>query len=419
MIDRAPDATDTAQPTAWRVLAVLSTLLAFASISTDLYLPALPVMGAALHARAGMVEQTIAGYLIGFSVGQLFWGPIGDRYGRRRPVASGLLLFVIGSAGCALCHSVWTMIGWRVVQAVGACAGVVLARAMVRDLYAGFRAAQILSALMTVMAIAPLIGPLLGGQILALGGWQAIFWTLVAVGIMTLIALFALPETLPAERRNPQPLSRAIAACIALMGDRRLLAYAGTGGFFYAGTFAYIAGTPFAYIDYYGVSPQTYGWLFALGITGIMATNLLNARMVGRLGIDRLLRCGTLGAAAAGICLAITARTGWLGLTGLIAPLVVFLGATGFIVANSITGALARFPGRAGAVSALVGALQYGSGIIGSAAVGAFADGSPSSMAAVIALSGLGSAVCAWLLLPQPPHREPEMPGSSRQPATH
>ena len=139
----------------WRVLAILSLLMGFGPLATDLYLPALPTMGRALGADAGTMELTVSGYLIGFSLGQLLWGPIGDRYGRRAPIAVGILLFVIGSAGCALATGPWEMIGWRVIQAAGSCAGVVLARAMVRDLYAGDRAAQMLSTLITVMAIAP------------------------------------------------------------------------------------------------------------------------------------------------------------------------------------------------------------------------------------------------------------------------
>jgi DHA1 family bicyclomycin/chloramphenicol resistance-like MFS transporter len=239
------------------VLAVLSALMAFASISTDFYLPALPTMATALRAGAGTIELTIAGYLIGFSVGQLLWGPIGDRHGRRVPVAIGLVLFVLGSAGCALSGSAPAIIGWRVVQAVGACAGVVLARAMVRDLYAGNRAAQMLSTLMTVMAIAPLLGPVLGGQILAWAGWRAIFWTLVGVGLLTLVALLALPETLPPERRNPERLAHALYRYARLLQDRRLLGYAGAGGFFYGGMFAYIAGTPFASISYHQCRPSS------------------------------------------------------------------------------------------------------------------------------------------------------------------
>jgi MFS transporter, DHA1 family, multidrug resistance protein len=343
----------------------------------------------------------LSGYLIGFSLGQLLWGPIGDRHGRRAPVAIGLLLFVIGSAGCALAGSAWAMIGWRVVQAVGACAGVVLARAMVRDLYGGGdRAAQMLSTLMTVMAIAPLLGPIVGGQILALAGWRAIFWTLVGVGLATLAALLTLPETLPRARRNAEKLARAFTRYRELVRHRALLGYAGAGGLFYGGLFAQIAGTPFAYIGYHHVSPQLYGVLFAAGIVGIMATNLVNARVVMRIGSDRLLRAGTVTAALAGVALAVAAWTGWGGLAGLVAPLFVFVSATGFIVANSIVGALARSPGHAGAVSALVGAVQYGSGIVGSALVGAFADGTPWPMGWVIALAGIGSAACAWLLLP-------------------
>ena len=143
----------------WRVLAILSALMGCASISTDFYLPAMPTMGLALGAPHGAVEWTVSGYLIGFSLGQLLWGPIGDRVGRRLPVAIGLVLFIAGSAGCALSGSIWAVIGWRVVQAIGAAAGVVLGRAMVRDLYEGRHAAQMMSILITIMAIAPLLAP--------------------------------------------------------------------------------------------------------------------------------------------------------------------------------------------------------------------------------------------------------------------
>jgi MFS transporter, DHA1 family, multidrug resistance protein len=299
-----------------RMLAILSLSMGFASISTDLYLPAMPAMGLALHADTGMIELTISGYLIGFSLGQLLWGPIGDRYGRRMPVAIGLVMFVAGSVGCALSVGAVAMVGWRVVQALGACAGVVLARAMVRDLYRGERAAQMLSTLMSVMAIAPLLGPILGGQILELASWRAIFWTLVAVGLLTLVALFFFPETLARERRNLGPLGRAMASYLSLMGQRRPIGYAGAGGFFYGGVFAYIAGTPFAHINYHHVPPQLYGLLFGVGIIGIMATNLLNARLVMRLGSLWLLRAGTAGAGLTGILLAIDARTDWGGLMG-------------------------------------------------------------------------------------------------------
>jgi MFS transporter, DHA1 family, multidrug resistance protein len=388
-----PGARTASHQSLW-IMAILSTLMGFGSISTDLYLPALPMMARALGTGAGQVELTISGYLIGFSLGQLLWGPIGDRYGRRLPVAVGLLLFSLGAAGCALSSTAWEMIGWRVVQAVGASAGVVLARAMVRDLYPGARAAQMLSTLITIMAVAPLLGPLAGGQILALGSWRAIFWLLVAVGLATCAALFTLPETLPAEGRTREPLGRVFTGYGALLRDRAVLAYAAAGGLFYLGIYAYIAGTPFAYISYYGVPAGLYGLLFGASIAGIMATNLLNARLAVRLGSDRLLGLGAGVAALGGCAAAVAGMTGWGGLFGLVVPLLLYCAASGLIVANSIAGALAHQAARAGSVSALVSAMQYGVGIVGSALVGAFADGTPARSHSWSRL-GVSAACCA------------------------
>lgn len=395
---QANDDASVSAPPGRQVLAVLSLLMGFASISTDLYLPAMPAMSRALHADAGLVEFTISGYLIGFSLGQLLWGPIGDRYGRRISVAAGLVLFIIGSAGCALSGNVLAMIVWRMVQALGACASVALSRAMVRDLYQGIRAAQMLSTLITVMAIAPLVGPVVGGQIVVLAGWRAIFWMLVCIGLVTLIALYTIPETLPAERRNHESLGLALQRYVELLRHQRLLGYAASGGFLYAGMFAYIAGTPFAYIDYYHVPAQLYGLLFGLGIIGIMIANILNSRLVMRHGYDRMLLVGTGIAALSAMATAVATGTGWGGLWGLVVPLFLFVSSTGFIVANSITGALADYPERSGAVSALIGAIQYGSGIVGSGLVGLFANGTPWPMGWVIGIAGLGSLLSMRLL---------------------
>ncbi|WP_084092226.1 multidrug effflux MFS transporter [Malonomonas rubra] len=384
----------------WYLLSVLSLLMGFASISTDLYLPAMPVMGQSLQADSGMIEWTISGYLIGFSFGQLFWGPISDRYGRRIAVGSGLILFVVGSAGCALSNDVFTMIGWRIVQALGACASVALSRAMVRDLYQGTKAAQMLSTLITVMAIMPLVGPLVGGQIAAMSSWRAIFWVLVAVGVVTLGALYTIPETLPAQSRNPEPLAKALLRYVELLKNRRLLGYLGAGGFLYAGMFAYVAGTPFVYISYYHFPAQLYGLLFGLGIIGIMAANVLNRWLVVRFGYDQILLYGTLMAMLTGVWAGVVAYNDLGGLWGLVVPLFFFASTTGLIVANSIAGALADFPQRAGAVSALTGAVQYGSGIFGSGLVGLWADGTAWPLGLVVALSGLGCLLSMILLIP-------------------
>ena len=382
-----------------RFLLILSALMAFASISTDMYLPALPALARAFHTDAGRVQMTLSGFLVGFSLGQLLWGPIGDRYGRRGPIALGVVLFVIGSAGCALSGTIWQMVGWRVIQAVGACAGPVLARAMVRDLYARERSAQMLSTLMLVMGIAPLLGPILGGQLLTIWSWQGIFWVLAGMGVMALAGLLALPETLPKQRRRSQRLGEALVSYVVLAQNRRLLGYAVAGGFFYGGIYAYLAGTPFAYIGYYHVPPQAYGLLFGVNIAGMMATNLVNSRLVMRLGTDRLFRVGTAIAALAGVALAVDARFGWGGLAGLVVPLFCYVSMLGFIVANSVAGALAAFPHKAGAASALVGAMHYGSGIFTAAMVGWFADGTPWAMAWIIGLCGIGTLAGSTFLV--------------------
>jgi DHA1 family bicyclomycin/chloramphenicol resistance-like MFS transporter len=387
-----------AHATELRVLLILSTLMSFASMSTDMYLPALPTIGRALHASAASIDLTFSSFLVGFSAGQLLWGPIADRYGRRMPVAVGLVLFVIGSAGCALSTSVWQLMGWRVVQAVGACAGPVLARAMVRDLYGREHAARMLSTLILIMGVAPLAGPLVGGQILALGSWRGIFWTLVGFGLLTLVSLRFLPETLKPVQRTVEPLRASLRGYLALARDPRILGYALAGGFFYAGAYAFIVATPFVYIEYYGASPQAYGLLFGLNIVGMMAANFVNARLLARVGSERLFRIGTWVLAGAGLALAADARFAWGGLAGLVVPVFFYMSMNGFIVANSVAGALSAFPRQAGTASSLIGALHYGSGILSAAMVGWFADGTPWTMGWIMGLSGVGSVAVALLM---------------------
>jgi DHA1 family bicyclomycin/chloramphenicol resistance-like MFS transporter len=381
-----------------RILLILSTLMSFASMSTDMYLPALPTIGRALHASAASINLTFSSFLVGFSAGQLLWGPIADRYGRRMPVAAGVVLFVIGSAGCALSTTVWQMMGWRVVQAVGACAGPVLARAMVRDLYGREHAARMLSTLILIMGVAPLAGPLVGGQILALGSWRAIFWTLVGFGLLTLVSLRLLPETLKPAQRTTEPLRASLRSYLVLIRDPRILGYALAGGFFYAGAYAFIVATPFVCIEYYGASPQAYGLLFGLNIVGMMAANFINARLLARLGSERLFRIGTGVLAVAGIVLGADAFFAWGGIMGIVVPVFFYMSMNGFIVANSVAGALSAHPGQAGTASSLVGALHYGSGILSAAMVGWFADGTPWTMGWIMGLGGVGSAVAALMM---------------------
>ena len=272
----------------------------------------MPAMARSLNTTAGLVDLTISSYLIGFSLGQLFWGPISDRYGRRFAIGIGLCLFIIGSGACAFSGSIFSIIIWRIIQAIGASASVALSRAMVRDLYEGDKSAQMLSTLMTVMAIAPLIGPLIGGEIAALFGWQVIFIILTIIGFITFLSLFTIPETLPTAYRNNEPLSTALLRYFGLLKSRKYPWLRRRLEVFYMQEYSHmVAGTPFAYITYYHVPSKFYGLLFALGVIGIMGANYLNSRMVIKFGYDMMLLFGTISAAFAGVMTLIATATGF------------------------------------------------------------------------------------------------------------
>ncbi|PWL16471.1 Bcr/CflA family drug resistance efflux transporter [Falsochrobactrum shanghaiense] len=379
------------------LLAILAALMSFSALPTDSYLPALPEIARSLASRGGSAELTISTFLIGFSLGQLVWGPIGDRYGRRGPIVIGILLFIAGTIGCALSPSIWSIVGWRFVQAIGASASQVLARAIVRDLYARNRSAQIFSTLLLLMGFASLLGPLVGAQIMALAGWRAIFWAVAGFGLMMLFATTMIPDTLPPERRSREPLRYAFAGYGLLLKDARLIGFALSGGFFFAGSFAFVAGSPFVYIEFYHVDPRDFAYLFAVNIIGLMAANFLNGQLLSRYDSDMLLRFGTCVGAIAGVALAINTCFGFGGIWGVALPLFIYVSMTGFVIANSLAGALSGFPTQAGAASALIGLIHYGSGMLGSTMLGWLKDGTPWPMGILIAFGGVGSLFVATI----------------------
>ncbi|MDO8233267.1 multidrug effflux MFS transporter [Citrobacter werkmanii] len=371
---------------------ILSGLMAFTSLSTDIYLPAMPIMAADLH---GNVELTITGFLVGFTIAQLIWGPISDHLGRRKPLFIGMVLFIIGSAGCALSTSITQIVFWRVFQALGACTGPMLARAMIRDLFARTRAAQMLSTLVLVMAIAPIAGPLIGGQIIRLSTWHAVFWLLVLIDALMFVSLCWLPETLPEEKRVKASLTGAFRNYRSLLANRRFMRYTLSLTFYYVGAYAFITGSPFIYISYYHVDPQHYGWLFALNIVGVMAMSVVNRRLVQRHPLEQLLKYATMLAALAALALALLVKLELGGIVAIIITVFLLFSMNGIIAATSTAAALDAVPNIAGSASALIGALQYGSGIISSLLLAAFSDGTPWTMAWIIALFTLLSASLA------------------------
>lgn len=369
----------------------LALLLAFASISTDLYLPAMPTMVGALGTSHGSLELTVSGYLAGFALGQLFWGPYSDRKGRRTPLALGLVLFIGGSLGCGLASNVGQLIAMRVLQAIGASASVVIGRAIVADMFQGKAAARIFSTLTAIMVVAPMIGPLLGARILALSSWRAIFFTLMGVGLVTLAMLFRIvPESLPPAARNASVRIIDRHAYRALLGNARLLNYAMISTVFTAGIFAYVAGSSFAVITWGGLSPDAFGLIFGAGAALIIASNLINARLVSKYGTDTMLLGGSIVAISASAILLISSRMGaniWI----IVVMTVLYAGSNGFIQANAISGGLNSVTEGRGRASAFLGFTQYGGGMIGSAVLGIMANGTPYPLFTILAVTSVGS----------------------------
>lgn len=371
---------------------ILSALMAFTSLSTDIYLPAMPVMAKELQGNA---ELTITGFLIGFCLAQLIWGPISDRFGRRPPLIIGMVLFIIGSAGCALSTDITQIVFWRVFQALGACTGPMLARAMIRDLFSRTRAAQMLSTLTIVMAIAPVVGPLLGGQMIKFTSWHAIFWLLTAIGVFMLLSLYWLPETLPLERRVSTSLSGAFRTYYRLLSNVNFMKFTLCLTFYYVAIYAFIAGSPFVYITYFHIDPQHYGWLFAVNIVGVMGLSAVNRRLVQHYPLETLLKGAVLVAATASFVLAVATKLNVGGMALIAFAIFILFSMNGIIAATATAAALDAAPNAAGSASALIGSLQYGSGIISSLLLAMFSDGTPRTMGWIITLFTFASAAMA------------------------
>lgn len=387
-----PTPARTAVPREKLFLFTLALVAGLTPLSIDMYLPAMPVLQTALHATQGQVQFTLSAYMIGFAVGILFWGPVGDRLGRKGPMMVGLAVYALASAGCALATDIAPVMAFRVLQALGGCAVATLSQACVADVYERNESARALSLMQLVFLGAPLAAPLIGGVLLTSMGWRSIFWALALFAAISIAAVASLPDTLPPERRLRAPVGPLIAAYGRIAMNRRYLAYVLNNGCVSAGMFAYIAGTPFIYIKLFHVPPEYFGLLFGMNVLGMLASNVVNRRLIGRLGSDALLRIGVSITAVSGMLLAIAGYSGLRGPVGLVAlavPIFGFVGCLSMIGPNAAAGAMSEFRERAGAASALMGAISMAMGAAATAAVGAFADGTPRPMVTVMCVMGL------------------------------
>lgn len=373
---------------------ILGALTAIGPLSIDMYLPAFPEMERSLGSPAGGAELTLAGFFIGMALGQLFWGPLSDRFGRKPPLYAGLALYALASLGCALAGSVTALIFWRILQALGGSAGMVIARAVVRDRCGARDAARAFSMLILIMGLAPILAPLLGGWIVTALGWRAIFFVLVAFSLVCLAAIhFGMTESHDIRFEPPLHLLQVARNYAGLFASRLFLGYSLSGGLAAAGMFAYIAGSPFVLIQLGGIPPEYFGWAFGSNALGFIAASQLNARLLKTIAPTRLLRRALWMPALAGLSLVGLTFSNMVSLPLTLLGLFLYIASLGFIVPNASACALATHGQQAGTASALLGALQFGLATLAGAAVGQWHDGSSRPLAVVLAVCGAG----AWL----------------------
>ncbi|MEU4213135.1 multidrug effflux MFS transporter [Streptomyces sp. NPDC026206] len=380
------------------VTLVLGGLTALPPLSMDMYLPALPEVTDALRSPAATVQLTLTACLMGMALGQLVVGPMSDKWGRRRPLLAGMVIYVLATAVCAFAPTAELLIGFRLVQGLAGAAGIVIARAIVRDLYDGVAMARFFSTLMLISGVAPVVAPLVGGQILRLTDWRGVFVVLTAIGVaLTLVVWRRLDETLPPARRQAGGLGETLRTMRALLADRVFAGYMLAGGFAFAALFAYIAASPFVVQDIYGASPQTFSLLFGVNSVGLVLVGQVNGKLlVGRVSMDKVLGAGLAVITLAAGALLVMA-CGVLGTAGLVpvsAGLFVLMSAMGLAMPNTNAQALMRSRDAAGSASALLGTSTFLLGAIASPLVGIAGEHTAVPMALVQLCCALAAVGC-------------------------
>jgi DHA1 family bicyclomycin/chloramphenicol resistance-like MFS transporter len=382
------------------VIVLLTILVALGPISTDLYLPSLPSLMSYFSASEADVQLTLSIFLAGLAASQLIYGPLSDRFGRKPVLLAGLVVYLAASIACMLAPSIEFLIAARFLQALGACVGPVLCRAVVRDVYGREGAARVLSYLAAAMAIAPLLGPILGGYLQAWFGWRANFAALVIYGAGGLVGAAAmLPET--HHDRNPLATrpSNILETYMMLAGQRRYVGYVLSSAFGYSGIFSFISGSSFVLMGMMKLEPHAYGYCFAAVVAGYIAGATLAGRLARKVTLHHMIAAGGAIALVGGILLILLALAGEDTVMAIVIPTMIYLFGVGMVMANSMAGAIGPYPRAAGAASALLGFTQMSTAALVGAAIGYAADGTQMPMVIALALSAVAGPLGYWLLV--------------------
>lgn len=377
--------------------------MALGPSAVDMYMPALPTIADSLGAPLARVQLTLATFFIGLSLGQLLWGPLADRFGRRPPMLAGIALYTLSSAACALADSVNALMVLRFVQSIGSSCGMVIVLAVVRDCFPPQGAARMLARLMLVMGVAPVLAPLLGGQVLLWFGWRAIFWFLTLAGAACFISIWLqLKETRPAHTEVPANLFAVFAGFAGILRSRRFIGYTLTRGCAFGGMFALITGSPFVFIELFGVPPHHFGWVFGAAALSMIIVSQLGGLLLRRFSPERLLTRTMFVTVSAGLVLFTTAwflpgYTAW-GLVVLMIPQLVYSGTLGLVQPLAVSMAMAPFGARAGAASSMFGCLAFITAALASSSVSFFHNGTALPMTGTIAGFGLLAFLAHHLL---------------------
>ena len=389
----------------WLIL-LLGSLSAVGPLSTDMYLPAFPTIDAALGGGAGSAQITLAAWFAGLAVGQFTQGPFSDRLGRRAPLLVGMGIYTVGSIGCATSHGIWSFTVWRFLTALGGSAGMVIPRAVVRDIATGPQGARIMSQLMLVLGVVPILAPTLGGLVLSVASWRWIFWVATIYGAVSLVLVgWVLPDTLPRENRLRLPPVEVLGRYLTILRDRSFLSNTCVCGFATFTVFGYLSGSPIAFERILRFSPTQFGMLFGVNAFFYILATQVNAHVVHRVGMERLLRFGIAMLAVATSVFLVLVLTGVAGpgrpAIYVSLPIIALLAAMGLISPNATVYALTNHARHAGSASALLGTLQFGLGSISGIAMGILRPHSLVPMACIL-LCGMLGVVLADAARPKP-----------------